>query len=165
MSKVALTAAELINKLPLVAENIFAEAAMQPILFVQAAEYRVGKMRKRASASAALEQHQAATALEIRGKKNAEGKKDTEAAIKEQVELNKATKALRQQHEAAHAQEQFSMLLLEAYRMRRDAIRVLADQALYNRPRESSELDHIEESMQLRNQARHLSRERRKVGA
>ena len=162
--KPVITSAELIGKLPLVAENIFAEAAQQPILFVQAAEYRIGKMRNRARASATLEQHQASVALRIRGKKDPEGKKATEASIKEQVELNATTKQLRERHESAHAQEQFSMLLLEAFRMRRDAIRVLADHALYNRPRESSELDQIEESVQLRNQARHLGRERRKVG-
>jgi hypothetical protein len=125
------TAKEIIASLPLVDENILAEAARQPGLFAEAAMLRVEKMRKRAEAVSAIEYFRSKLALHFRSSKTAYGdKKLTEGAIKERIEANKAHRELRATMESAYEEEEFSKLLLECLRQRRDAIRVIADARL-----------------------------------
>jgi hypothetical protein len=158
-----MTARQLIEKLPIVSEDVLAEAAVQPQLFMEAAQYRIEKMRGRSQASAELEQNRSRIALKVRAEKDPTGKKPTEGAVMARVELSATTKQFRQNHDDACAKEEFSKLILEAYRMRRDAIRILADHMLYNRTTNEAELNHIEESRQLRSKARQLLKARAAV--
>jgi hypothetical protein len=157
------TAAELIDQLPIVSENVIAEAAVQSQLFIQAAAYRVERMRARAQATAELEQHRAKVGLRERARKDIEGKKPTEAATNARIELDSNTMRLRRRLDEAHTREELSKLILEAYRMRRDSIRILAEHLLYNTTREGAEVERIEENRRIRNQARSLHAKRRQI--
>ena len=158
----AVQAESLIGKLPLVDENILAEAAKQPILFIEAARYRVTAMRVRAKAVAELEARKSTLALRIRAKKTS-ARSITENAIKETVESQKSVIALRDRVEKAYALEEFSKLILEAYRQRRDAIRIIGETQIAEGIRGSHEVDRLEQSRKLRNRARDLEERRRRV--
>ena len=137
-------------------ENILAEAARQPQLFVRASRYRVEKMRDRAVAAARLDHLRSELALRIRAKKNEAGEKITEAALKERLERHSQHRKLREEMERAYEQEELSKLLLDAYRQRRDAIRILADARNYEAIRGTAEIERIESQRKLRKRAREL---------
>jgi hypothetical protein len=155
-----MTSKELIKKLPIVAENILEEAANQPQLFVEAAYYRVGKMRKQNQSGAALAHHISHMATKIRNKKNEAGEKITEGALKERIEINEATQQLREANSQAYCEEEFAKLLLEAFRMRAKALHVIADAKMYEGRSPSAEIDKIERR-RLAARARDLELERR----
>jgi len=157
------TASELIEMLPIVSENIVAEAAVQAQKFIQAATYRVERMRVRARATATLEQHRAHVGLRARAKKDSDGKKPTEGAINARIELDSVTKLLRKRHDEAHAREELAKLILEAHRIRRDSVRILSDHLLKDSTREGYEVDRIAEKQKIRNQVRQLENRRRRV--
>ena len=127
-----MTAKELIARLPLVDTNILDEAAKQPGLFADAALYRVEKMRQRAEAISQLDYFRAKLALHIRASKDEKGQKITEGALKERLEVNKTHRALRVGMERAYEEEEFSKLLLEVLRQRRDGIRIIAEARMYD---------------------------------
>jgi len=157
----AINSETLISHLALVDENILAEAARQPILFLDAARYRVAAMRHRAQANAELDYRRSRIALTIRARKDASGeKKFTEAALKEKVESQTAIRELRDKTERSYEAEEFSKLILEAYRMRRDAIRVIAESQIAEGMRGSKETDQIARD-QVRASARRLEEQRR----
>ena len=157
----ALTSDQLIKELSVLDENVLAEAARQPALFIDAARYRVSKMRKRAQANAALEARWSHLALRIRAQKNEEGERRlTEAALKASVESRRSVKELRAGLERAYEEEEFSKLILEAYRMRRDAIRIIAEAQNIEGIRGTKELEHIEQRNRLRKEAECLDRRR-----
>ena len=161
-----LSAQALIAKLALVDENILADAARQPLLFINAARYRVSTMRRRATASAALDAGRASLALRIRAKKEGDGgKKFTEAALKEKLENHSAVRALRADLDRAYEGEEFSKLILEAYRMRRDAIRVIAESQNIEGMRGGHEVERAEQNKKLRSRARRLEEQRRYLEA
>lgn len=153
----------LIKRLALVDENIMAEAATQPILFIDAARYRVAAMKKRAQAQAELDYRKSRIALSIRARRNEAGDKVTEAAMKERVEKHSVVRKLRDRVERAFELEEFSRLILEAYRMRRDAIRVIGESWIAEGMREAKEVDHIQQRSRMRNIAVDLEEKRRKV--
>jgi len=160
----AITSDQLITQLSVLDENILAEAARQPALFIDAARYRVSKMRKRAQANAALEARWSHLALRIRARKDDEGgKRMTEAALKATVESQKSIKMLRSDLERAYAEEEFSKLILEAFRMRRDAIRIIAESQNIEGIRGTKELEHIEQRKRLRNEAARLEAKRNRA--
>ena len=121
------TSQELIEKLRLLDTNILAEAANQPMLFIEFARFRVSAMRKRAQAVAAIEQQRAAFYLQIRRENDALGEKATEATISAIIETKKETKKAREEMERAYELEELSKLMLEAARQRRDSIRIIAE--------------------------------------
>jgi hypothetical protein len=156
----------LISHLGLVDENILAEAAKQPILFIDAARYRVAAMRRRAQINAELDYKRSRIALTIRARKDAAGeKKFTEAALKEKVESQTVIRELRDKTERSYEAEEFSKLILEAYRMRRDAIRIIAEAQVAEGMRGSSEVERVEQNRRLHNVARELDTKRHRVEA
>jgi hypothetical protein len=159
LMKSAITSAVLIKRLPLVDENILAEAAKQPMLFIDAARYRVAKMRSRLKSEATLEYATAAVALKIRVRR-ADGEKLTEGAVKAKVAKNLSLRTLRTACDDSTAREEFSKLILEAYRMRRDGIRIIADAHNYEGVKESSELQRIETRRKMVKRARALEEKR-----
>ncbi len=113
----------LIEKIPLVDENILEEAARQPMLFVEASRYRVDCMRERARADAHFDYLTARIATLIRDRYRDVGRKISEAQVKELVGSNKKLRLARATLDRALEEEEFSKLLLDAYKQRRDAIR------------------------------------------
>jgi hypothetical protein len=160
----SISAESLIERLALVDEDILAEAAKQPILFIDAARYRVAAMRRRAQAVAELDSKRSRIALTIRARRDGSGeKKFTEAALKEKVESQTVIRDLRAATERAYESEELAKLILEAYRMRRDGIRVIAETQIAEGMRGSKEIERIEQSRHIRNKARVLEETRRRV--
>jgi len=165
IDSMAINTDTLIQHLPLVDENILAEAARQPILFIDAVRFRVAAMRRRAQAVAELESKRSRIALTIRRQKDPTGKKQfTETALKEKVESQTVICELRASMERAYEMEEFAKLILEAYRMRRDAIRVIAESQIAEGMRETKEIEHIEQSSKVRREARRLAIQNARVG-
>lgn len=153
----------LIQRLALVDENILGEAARQPVLFIDAVRYRVAAMRRRAQAITEFDYQRSRVALAIRAKRNAEGEKITETALKERVEKHSVVRGLRNQVDRAYEAEEFAKLIIEAYRMRRDAIRVIAESQIAEGMRESKEIEHIEQRQKMRHVAIDLEERRSRV--
>ena len=156
-----LTADELVHKLPIVDENIRNEALRQPLLFIEAARYRVAKMRAVSRAKAELEAATAGVNLQVRarGKRDA-AEKMREGHIKAKILLNKQVRRLQLQLQSCEEREEFSRLLLEAMRQRKEAIRIIADMQSYEGVRETAEAERMEQNRLLRNKARKLHSQR-----
>jgi hypothetical protein len=161
----AITAESLIQQLALVDENILAEAAKQPILFIDAARYRVAAMRKRAQAAAELDATRSRVSLVLRARNFAgdREKRMTDAGVKDKVETQSVVRTLRASMERAYEVEELSRLILEAYRMRRDAIRVIAETQIAEGMRGSKEVERLEQNRKIHARARTLDARRNQV--
>ncbi len=108
-------------------ENVVATAAAQARLFLEAADYRMDCYRKRQMAETRLERQRVQEAQELRQKAKEIGEKTTEANVAEMVSYNPEIRQLQDTLFMAEESEEASKLLLEAYRMRRDCLRVVAE--------------------------------------
>jgi hypothetical protein len=156
-----MTVDELIERLSILDENILKEAAEQPVLFLEAARYRVVVMRKRSEAVARKEYASSKLSLLIRAKVKATGDRITEDTVKSKVFRNKQYRVIHERAERTYEEEEFSKLLLEAYRMRRDAIRIIADAGRAEGISETAELERISARAKLHKEARKLADRRR----
>lgn len=157
-----MTADELIDLLAVISEDIMAEAVRQPTLFIKAARYRVDRMRVRAQKEQELDVTRSRLATKIRNKKDEQGKKIyTEGAVKERVEVQEKVRRLRGELDRAFEEEDFSKSLMEAYRQRNSAIKIIADMQQYEGMREGVEIERNEQSRKLRSAARKLTDKRR----
>ena len=163
MTMKKVTADSLIEALEIVNENVQIEAMRQPGLFVDAARYRVEKMRERAVVSAELDAWRAHLAMTTRNKKGKKGEKITEGALKELLELSPRNKRLRGESDRAYEHEELSKLILEAYRQRMSALKIIAEAQVFEGMREGSEIERQEQSRKLRNTARKLLDKRRSI--
>lgn len=146
----------LIDKIPLVAENVVEEAAGQPMLYIEASRFRVEAMRRTGRAKAHLEYLRSRVGMLIRQRYRANGQKVTEWAVKEQVDCNKKVRLAIRDLNNAEADEEFAKLLLDAFRQRRDAIRVTAESQLAEGTRETRELEYIDQKNKMRERAREI---------
>jgi hypothetical protein len=145
------TVDELIQKIPIVAENYIVAAAEHPVLFMEAARYRVAKMRDVAKITALTESIESKAALRIRNSRDFEdGKKPTEGFVKDSLNANVKVKQARLARDRAHAEEELSKLILEGFRHRRDALRIIADAQHI----EGMKMSHETDKMQVRDKAR-----------
>jgi hypothetical protein len=157
-----MTADKLIRTLALVDENIMFEAATQALKFMDAARYRVSKMRMRVRAEAELASF--ATSLELRLRARPEGdKRITEAWYKARIASHPKWLRLKRAVEDASEREELSKLILEAFRMRRDAIRVIAEAQVYEAGKTVSTFEQLQEKRKLQFQQRVLEKRRRVV--
>jgi len=157
------TSKDLVKRLAIVDQNILAEAAKQAQLFMDAAEYRVETMRRRAEAVARIESRRASLVLKRRAEKDELGKKATEGEIKAWVESRKIISQLRAAVDRGYEEEEFGKLILEAYRMRREAIRVIAEAENLGLMRGSKEVENIEQRRKMIANARQLENKRRRL--
>jgi len=134
-----------------------------PDLFVQASRYRVSKMRATYAAKATLDEYEADRGLSVRQRLEDRGEKRTEKDIKSRVIKDKEYKRLRREVHRAEAREEFSKLVLEAFRMRRDAIRIIADHQHWEGGRQAAEVERIEQRKRLINEARELTNRRERL--
>lgn len=158
-----MTPDELIESLTLVDENVRNEAVRQPILFIEAARYRVLCMRRRARAENEAELFSSQLGLRIRAR-GAGGDRITNDYIKARVQKNTKFIELQSALNKATANEEFSKLLLEAFRMRRDAIRVIADAQGYEAAKLDYEAERVDQTRRLSIEARKLQAKRPKHG-
>jgi len=161
----AITADVLIKRLALVDENVLVEAAQQPLRFVDAARYRVAAMKNRAQVTAELGYLKSRLAMAIRAKGNEAGERVTDKACAERVEKHRLVRALSAKLDRALELEEFARLIMEAYRMRRDAIRVIAETQIAEGVKEGHEVDRIEQRRRLHTAARNLEQKRSRIEA
>lgn len=108
----------LIKQLDFSEEEVEHAAMEQPGLFLEAARIRVQKMRKRAQAKMAFEAESARTRLHIAG--TVQHKKDKSILVK-------SVRIAERRYEAALREEEFAKALMEAFRERKDATKIIVD--------------------------------------
>lgn len=133
----------LVESLPIVSENILEEAAIQPLLFLNAARYRVATMKLRSRASIDLDSFRSKVARTIRKQKDKMGQKVTEGTIREIVETHSQVRQKWEAYEEAIEREELAKLVMEAFRMRSSAIKIIAEANMYEGAETGSELSKI----------------------
>src|SRR6201998_4153590 len=119
---------QLVAKLDFTDEAVEAAALEHPRLFLRAARYRVQKMRDRVEAGLAYETRIAKLSAKLQSKKDEKGKRTmTEGAVKARVQLDSKIHKLRRKMEMSFVYEKFAELLVETYRKREFAIKVIID--------------------------------------
>jgi len=109
------------------AENVLAAAEENPALFLKVIEYRVQCLRFRSESKLNMDAKEAEIELLIRHKAQKDGEKPTEAAIKARVLLNPEVKAAKKDFVEKDSLDEYSKLLLELIRLRRDSIRSVTE--------------------------------------
>lgn len=115
-----------LNSLDFLETDVIQAAVSQPKLFREAARFRVAKMRDVSRAKAQYETIRSDAALKLRRKKETD-KGLTEGAIKDRVDSNPDVLKAHAKLQRAYEAEEFAKLLLEAYRMRRDSLRIVTE--------------------------------------
>ena len=77
--------------------------------------------------------------------------------------MHSKIRELRAKLDRALELEEFARLIMEAYRMRRDAIRVIAETQIAEGVKETREIDHIEQRRKVRNVAMKLEEKRSRI--
>lgn len=108
-------------------EEIVDASKQQPKLFVEAVRFRVQMMRKRFEVESALSLARSQKAAKIRAKLKGRGERVTEGQVTERLGFDPDIVALETDVASAAQAEEYAKLLLEAFRMRRDALKVMAD--------------------------------------
>lgn len=153
----------LLSSLVVIDENIKIEAVKQPGLFIEAVRYYVSKMRAHSQAEAVFEEFVARRGLFLRSQKRDSKERLTEGYFKARIQKHPKYKVLQQALFNAKSEEVFAKLLLEAYRMRRDAIKILADAANYEAGRSVMEIERGDVTRRLRNKARRVQEAKRGI--
>lgn len=145
----------IIESVAIVAENVNTEAIRQPMLFIEAAQYRVATMRVRARAKAELEVFEAEFSFKVR-KAGQGGERITEGHVKARLVRHPKRQRLQAVLDRAEEQEELGRLILEAYRHRRDALKIIAEGQIAEGIKESSEIEKAEQHRRLSLEARKL---------
>ena len=119
--------AELLRALDFSEEEVVDASKQQPVLFMEAARYRAQTMRRRMEAEAALSVLRAGRASRFRADKREIGDKVTEGQVSEKLNLDRKVIAGAARLATAQVEEEYAKLLMEGYRMRRDALKITAD--------------------------------------
>jgi hypothetical protein len=119
---------QLLRKLDFADEDVARAASENPSLYLSAGRFRVKKMRERMTALHRLEIAQAEAGLSLRKVRDAQGKKKyTESQIKERIVLDEAVRLKRRRLDRGYEEEELAKILLDSYRYRKDALRIIVD--------------------------------------
>ncbi len=121
------TLPELLDKLDFSVDTVAAAAMEQPRLFENAADYRVGRMERRILEESKLDVTRSSAAIKLRDEARKSGDKLTEAMVTELLNVDANVQESNNALGEAEAKEEYAKLLLEAYRMRRDSLRIVSD--------------------------------------
>lgn len=119
--------AQALERLEITAEQLEQEALDQPRLFSFLASYYQTAFRQMLRAKARLEERQAHLGLVYRKQARQVKTRITEAQIRDLVVQSTSVMRYQKRFDLARAREAYAKLLLDAYKMRRDAIRTIAD--------------------------------------
>lgn len=108
-------------------DNVVAESASHAMLFMKAINYRMEALRARNKAKAAYENRRAELSLSMRAKAREEGERLTEGNLDDALSGKSVLRKLRATYTEADEFDEYSKLLLELFRMRRDALRIVGD--------------------------------------
>lgn len=118
---------ELIDALDFSPENVIGASSQQPKLFLKAVDYRITCMRRRIAAESKRDAMRVEVATAARSHAELAGVRATEAYISEKVGQNEAYITANESYLAQDTEEEYAKLLVEAYRMRRDCLKIVGD--------------------------------------
>ena len=124
----AVDLSELIEVLDIADGDVLEAARKQPKLFLAAVNYRIQQMRKSNQQKSALEVYRSQLATKFRAARKEAGDRVTEGQVQERLLRDKQYLAMQREVDVAEEREEWAKLLLDAYRMRRDALKIMADQ-------------------------------------
>ncbi len=108
-------------------DDVVTAAARNAVFFVDAAQFRLACMEKRAAAKLAHERVEAETSLAVRKYHKDLGDKITEGTVDATVLLTPAVKSAAEALSKADVYDEYSKLIVEVFRMRRDCLRIVDD--------------------------------------
>ena len=118
----------LIDKIEFSESSLMEAAFNQPKLFWESGRLRVQQMQKRAMLETKIDLERSLSGLKIRGKTDSKGKKKySEGGVKERIILSSTVKELTKLLDKAQLEEELGKNLVDAYRMRRDVLRIVID--------------------------------------
>lgn len=118
---------ELLAALDLSEDQLVPAALNQPSLFARAAEWRITCMRTRARLEGQLKALRAEKSLSYRREAEQAGEKFTEGGITARIEADGDVMSLADDFREATVMEEYSDLLIQAFRARANSIRIIAD--------------------------------------
>lgn len=118
---------ELLKKLDFQPQNVLDAAANNPGLFKLAIDFRLECLRRRNQMKMQYEQTSAEKELAIRKEARETRTKITNDEVTALLLVDKVVAASRRQFEAADEMDEYSKLVVEAFRMRRDSLRIVED--------------------------------------
>jgi hypothetical protein len=118
---------KLLEKLDFADEAVIGAAREQAQLFLEAARLRIQKMRERVEAESQLALVKSELSIKIRHKAVTRGDKITEGHVAARLAKNSQVIEAQEKFNRAEEEEEFSKLLVEAFRMRRDAEKIVGD--------------------------------------
>lgn len=119
---------KLIRRIDFTDESVEDAALEHPKLFLRATRFRVQKMRDRVEAELAYEARMANLSAKYQQRTDDKGKRKlTEGAVKAKVQLDPKIGRLKRTMEMSLVYEKFSELLIETYRKREFAIKIIID--------------------------------------
>lgn len=117
----------LLKQLDFSDEEVVDASKAQPKLFVEAVRFRVQMMRDATRIESQLSLVKSQTSAKFRAKLKERGERATEGQVSERLGTDPEIVSLTAKLNEAEQAEEYSKLLLEAFRMRRDALKVVAD--------------------------------------
>lgn len=118
---------ELLEDLDFVPENVIEAACANSVMFRDAIEYRRDCMEKKAEAKVAYEVAEAEYQLEVRKQAKANDEKVTEKHVESLTVVEPELRKLRVLFLRAEALDEYSKLIVDVFRMRRDCLEVVKD--------------------------------------
>lgn len=116
---------KLLGRIEFQPENVVSAAAENSMLFAEAIQYRVDCLRKRNAARMCYERLRAQTDSEIRAEARDANLKITNPEVEAMLTLNTALEEENRRFLHAEEEEEYSKLLVEVFRMRRDCLRIV----------------------------------------
>ena len=115
----------LLAKIDFSPDNVVHAASVNSVLFVDAITYRLSCLEKKTAAKMAWEKGRAEKELTIRQKARETGEKITEGNIDAQLLVDKTVSGLAEKLSRTEVLDAYSQLVVEAFRMRRDCLRIV----------------------------------------
>ncbi len=119
--------AELLSEINIDADNAAQSAVACAVLFVDAIDFRRECLERRSLAKIEMERAQVEKALELRKEFRATGDRATEKNIEELTLVSPRVKQFMDNFNKADALDEYSKLVVEAFRMWRDCLRIVSD--------------------------------------
>lgn len=121
---------DILRRLDFSSEDVVQAAAENTRLFRQAVDYRMEQVKHRNMAKMQLEEAEAAAELLLRADARDTGEKITENHIKAHLLVNPKLHDFREARNHADEQEEYSKLLIDMVKMRRDCLQIIQGLAM-----------------------------------
>ena len=117
----------LLNRIDFSPDNVVEAATMNSVLFVEAIEYRLRCLEDKTRHEMEAKRICAERELAIRKEASERGDKVTEGTIKAMILVDQDAIEATSRYQDAEVYEEYSKLVVEAFRMRRDCLRIVAE--------------------------------------